>query len=284
EDLDQDVGAFRAQRAAHADFPDAFADRGEHDVHDADAADDEADRGDAAEGIHVAAARFLEALQQVLARLEPDVLDAAVRVREDILHLLERVRHVLDVTELHVEHVDVLVDPIQRLRRGERNEHRVIFLPDAPAADAVRAAAEAVILQHADDGERLPVDRDDAADRIQAARDQEFRDRGAEDDDLRLPLDVQLADQPPLRDLEAIHHERRRKHAAHDLAGGAALEIKPRAAGNQHLGGDALRGRHGFEERVDVVERAARREWGDFALDVRRRLRVDGDALDPARL
>jgi hypothetical protein len=79
--------------------------------------------GHAAEGKHVAVARFLESLEQVFAGLEARVLDAAVDVGQHVGDLVERDRHVRDVGELHVDRVDVLVDPVERLRGGERDEH-----------------------------------------------------------------------------------------------------------------------------------------------------------------
>ena len=49
EELGEDVAAARADRLADADLAGPLPDRHEHDVHDPDAADDERDRGDAAE-------------------------------------------------------------------------------------------------------------------------------------------------------------------------------------------------------------------------------------------
>src|SRR6185503_3429783 len=46
QELAQDVAAARAQGLAHADLADAFGDRHQHDVHDHDAAHDEADARD----------------------------------------------------------------------------------------------------------------------------------------------------------------------------------------------------------------------------------------------
>src|SRR5687768_7188218 len=49
EELREDVPLAGAERAPHADLADALEHRGEHDVHDPDATDDERDRGDGAE-------------------------------------------------------------------------------------------------------------------------------------------------------------------------------------------------------------------------------------------
>ena len=49
EELGEDVAATRADRLADADLAGPLADRDQHDVHDPDAADDQRDRGDAAE-------------------------------------------------------------------------------------------------------------------------------------------------------------------------------------------------------------------------------------------
>ena len=48
EELADDVAAFGAQRTADADFAGPLGDRGQHDVHDADAAHDQRDGGDQA--------------------------------------------------------------------------------------------------------------------------------------------------------------------------------------------------------------------------------------------
>ena len=49
EELAEDVAAFCANGFAEPDLAGSFGDADEHDVHDADAADDEADKGDGAE-------------------------------------------------------------------------------------------------------------------------------------------------------------------------------------------------------------------------------------------
>ncbi len=49
EELPEDVGAARADRFADADLAGAFGHRHQHDVHHADAADEQRDRGDRAE-------------------------------------------------------------------------------------------------------------------------------------------------------------------------------------------------------------------------------------------
>ena len=67
---------------------------------------------------------------------------------------------------------------------GERNEHCGVLEADASAAHA--PAGRTVILEHAADGEGLSVDRDDAIQGVDAAREQGFGDGGTDDHDLRL--------------------------------------------------------------------------------------------------
>ena len=65
KELRRDVAASCAERAADADLPRSFGHGGEHDVHDADAADHERDGGDGAQHDVEDLLRSLGALQQL---------------------------------------------------------------------------------------------------------------------------------------------------------------------------------------------------------------------------
>ncbi len=84
------VAVGRADGLADADLADALGDAGEHDVHDADAADEQADgRDDAAAHARVADGGG-DVLRPVLLGPEGEILDALVRVHQDVAGLLQR--------------------------------------------------------------------------------------------------------------------------------------------------------------------------------------------------
>ena len=88
--MQEDCQRGRADRLADADFAHPLVDAGQHDVHDADAADDEADRrDDAAAQARVANLR-VNALDLVLLRAEAEVFDAPMSHQQHVARLLQR--------------------------------------------------------------------------------------------------------------------------------------------------------------------------------------------------
>ena len=79
----------RADGLADADLADALVDAGEHDVHDADAAHQQADGGDDA-AAHAGVVNLLvDGLQLVLLGAEAEILNAVMGEHEDIPRLLQ---------------------------------------------------------------------------------------------------------------------------------------------------------------------------------------------------
>src|SRR5690349_21945747 len=77
EELQQDVALGGAQRLPHADLPGPLGDRHQHDVHDADAAHDQAHRGDAGQQRGEYLGGLLLGLQHVLLVADGEVVLAA---------------------------------------------------------------------------------------------------------------------------------------------------------------------------------------------------------------
>ena len=83
EELEADVAPPRADRAAHADLARALEHRREHDVHDADAADEQRDAGDGAHDDVEEALGLPALLEERLGHDDLVVDDAAVQAVEE---------------------------------------------------------------------------------------------------------------------------------------------------------------------------------------------------------
>ena len=94
--LDQDLGEHihrcRADGFADADLPDTLGDAREHDIDDADPADQKADPGDehAADALVVDGQR--DVVGELLLRLELEILQPLVRAHQHVANLLQRRR------------------------------------------------------------------------------------------------------------------------------------------------------------------------------------------------
>src|SRR5690606_14978646 len=84
EELDEDDGGPGADGLAEADLSGAFADADEHDVHDADAADEEADADDAAGAGGDALGQRVELVDELLDDLD---LEGVLLVSGEVAHL-----------------------------------------------------------------------------------------------------------------------------------------------------------------------------------------------------
>ena len=163
EELSQHVGAARADRHADADLARPLGHRHEHDVHDADAADEQRDRGNRREQArhHLGRAahrlgdlRLVAHGEIVVCRWRRD--DAASRMIDVTLilrrrHLFRGVGADEDLSDAHVAAQTIL-------RRGVRHQHDVVLVLTAGVLSFRR--------QHADDRERHVADLHLCADGI----------------------------------------------------------------------------------------------------------------------
>ena len=135
KELEQNIEARRAQRLAHADLACAFRDRHEHDVHDADAADEQADCSDARQQVGERLRRVLERGENV--RLVSD-LEIVLAAGSDLMlaphHALD-----LDHRERHLRHTGrVHGDRAQPVRTHDavaaglqRNQDLLVRIPES---------------------------------------------------------------------------------------------------------------------------------------------------------
>src|SRR5205823_13710630 len=190
QNLQKDRQPGRANRFADADLADAFVDAREHDVHDADAADDQTDRGDDAAAQARVANLRVDALNLVFLRAEAEVFDAPMGHQQHVARLLQRGLKPIQTRHLHVNVRQARIGDIicsgggaePDPHRVHRHINRVVLAPERPAAAAAAPAAPArrtglfllrfrfgkfalfaflfalVTSEHADDGEGLPVD------------------------------------------------------------------------------------------------------------------------------
>ena len=137
-----------ADGLADADLADALVDAGEHDVHDADAAHQQADgRDDAA--AHAGVANLLvDGLQLVLLGAEAEILDAAMGEHEDVARLLQRGFELLEAGHFEVDVGEPVVRDAAGVAGGaeaqpggvERHVDRLVLAVERPVAAASPAA------------------------------------------------------------------------------------------------------------------------------------------------
>src|ERR1051326_4284361 len=186
EELQQDVAAPRADGLSDADLARPLRHRDEHDVHDADAADEQGDADDRSHDHGGGGERFGDHLQDLFLREHAEVVFLiffqVVACAEDLLGLI------FDEVEVgaaaHLEGEDEALHVLAAPDRGggaEGDENDVV---------AVLPEGAAFLLHDADDGEAVAVDLDETADRIGAEL--EFlRDGLSDDADAFLALRVE---------------------------------------------------------------------------------------------
>src|SRR5688572_5108166 len=155
EELQQNAEARRAERHANSDLARPFRYADEHDVHDADAADEEADAGDAREQHREGLLRFLLRVEKLAPINDREVVRRARR------QLVPPAQHTLDIdhrafhrrvrrdADADVVHLIAAEDAL--LGRSERDQRGKV--------GALIAEAAADALEDADDLEWLAVDR-----------------------------------------------------------------------------------------------------------------------------
>ena len=168
----------RARRHAHADLARPLRDRDEHDVHDADAADEQRDAADRGEQQAELVLRSGDRLEQLGAVDDSEVLDTAVQRRHEAAQQLLRLVDPADVVDGNRDLPrEFLAEQAQRARL-QRHEHRVVLVLTARAALAS---------EHADDLERRSADQHPFAERILPVGEQLLVHGGAEHGDGFVP-------------------------------------------------------------------------------------------------
>ena len=159
--MDEDVVAFGADGFANADLARALGDGDEHDIHHADAADDEADRGYREHQDEDQAADFLPEFEEIVGREDGEVVGLVVGeaafTAEEFANFVDGLRNVVGVSGFGEDNVVFFVW-IELAERGDGHVGGVVFGIGA-AGDAL-----ALLLESADDGEKLAVNRDFLAD------------------------------------------------------------------------------------------------------------------------
>ena len=84
----QEVSSFNPVASHYDDFTHAFGNAREHDVHDADAADEKADAGDEATADPGIADEALNVLRPIFLGAEREIFDALVGGHENVVNLL----------------------------------------------------------------------------------------------------------------------------------------------------------------------------------------------------
>ena len=103
QNLDEDVGRGGADGFADADFAHALGDARQHDVHDADAAHQQADAGDESAAHPRIMNEVVDLLRPILLGAKREILDALMRAHEHIADLLERFRQEVNVGDLQFQ-------------------------------------------------------------------------------------------------------------------------------------------------------------------------------------
>ena len=125
--LRHDIVAPRAERLAQSDFPRSFGDGHQHDVHDANAANDQRDRCDAGKQERHDFAGFRNRVLNLgeISDLKWIFFGAGT---VPLAHQRENIRlravHVVGVVDLNLDAVDVVLAEQPTHRGGNRNENR----------------------------------------------------------------------------------------------------------------------------------------------------------------
>src|SRR5690606_15876941 len=181
EELQQDAAARRAERHADADLARPLRDADEHNVHDPDAADDQAHARDAREQHREGLLGFLLRFEEVAPVYDREVV-AVARTQPVLLaqHALDVHHRALERDAVHHPHADVVdfLAPEHALLGGlERDECARVRTAVAEAASAALAR------ENADHLERLSVEGDRLAEQLLRIDLELLRDLCAEHDD-----------------------------------------------------------------------------------------------------
>ena len=229
QELPQDAALFRADRLLQADLPRALRDGDEHDVHDADAADEQRDAGDPDQ---LAVRRVAEVLQllgllQQVLRL---ILDAG-RLRdlrvENVGHRLTGVRHGLGARDADRNALR-FVKGIDGGPHGARDKDacrgavrvvRVILLDGIDHRLELR-----ILLDDADDRKGELVDFDRFADGIVAVE-QGVRRAGVDDRDRAERGEIAVDEAAPVLQNQAVRRKVTVVHAENLRSGDAVVAV-----------------------------------------------------------
>src|SRR5439155_11715167 len=157
QELQKDVAAFCADGFADADFPRTLRDADEHDVHHADAADEQTDGGNAKHQEKNQKTDFVPEVEKIIRSEKREIIGLvagkAALAAKEIANFLHGLRNLRRVAGLGKNHVVFLVR-IEFAKRRDRHERDVVF--------RIRAAGNslAAFLHGPDNGEKLTVDGD----------------------------------------------------------------------------------------------------------------------------
>ncbi len=278
--LQQDVVALGADRLADADLACPLRDRHEHDVHDADAADEQRDAHDAGHDDRDRVQDRLKGVLQLCSGLHAEiVLVALAQFVRGAQQPLDRGPHVLDLAqiadrELHLD-VGLALVALQAHHGAERNQHAIIL---ALAEDL------ALRLEQADDLEPLAVDQNELAERISRQRQlvahllTDHRDSAAR-------VVVAVGQEPALR-REILTHVLERVSGAEHLRHRGLRAVTDRALAvlDVHDRRDRLEAVHAEADQIEIVLRESRPTALDRVLERRVRLHRDAVAAEPLEL
>ena len=161
--LDEDVVALGADGFAHADFAGALGDGDQHDVHHADAADDEAYRRYREHEDENQAADFLPELEEIVGsenrKVVRLVVGEAAFAAEKVAHFVDGLVDIIGIAGFGEDDVVFLIW-VELAERGDGHVGGIVFGVGA-AGDAL-----ALLLKNANHGEELAVNGDFLADGV----------------------------------------------------------------------------------------------------------------------
>src|ERR1019366_2161809 len=319
EDLDEDRDPGRADGLADADLADALVDAGQHDVHNADAADQQADCGDDAAAHAGIMDLLVDGLHLVLLGAEAEVLDAVMDEHEDIPRLLQGGLHLVQAGYLQANVGQPVVRDAAGIPGGpepdpggvERHvEGEVLALegPIAAPAPAFPAGGTSlrflrmqlrllplllvlfalVVGEHAHDSERLPVEvyslayRDDLMPGLLRRPEHLVANPGADDANRVGVFLVEVGEEAPVLKGVEVHLKGRRPHS-----GSIPLHERLAASGyndvvHVHLGRYQAHERSAAAQGFDVRHGVARRLVREMFLLGGHLLVVHVDPIRPA--
>src|ERR1043165_1978332 len=247
EELQQDVAAPRADGLADADLPRPLRHGDEHDVHDADAADEKGNADDRAHDYGRRGERFGDHFQNLLLRQHAEIV---------FLIFLEVVARAEDLRRLFLDEVEIAATAHLE---GKDEAFHVLAPPDRGGGaegdedDVVAVLPEgtAFLLHHADDGEAVAVDLDRLAEGIGGELEL-FRDGLPDDADAFPALRVERGEEAAALD-PVVEDVLIRSVDAHELHGVVRLAALGLDVGDEERRELLDRGR-GFADGFPVLE------------------------------
>src|SRR5262245_28615446 len=264
QELLPDVAAARAEAPADADLARALQNVGEHDVHDADAADQQRDAGDAAHDDVEDALRALVLFEQLARDNDRIIVGLAVRVRE---HLADQDRgrfERVDVLEAQRDLVKLRFKALQLEFLERRRERDVDVVAEILQLDAFELVLRQVVVgEHADDREPHLVDLEGLADGRLGAEEFLF-DARADHAELFVILLVRFGDQAAFGEVVPGEPEIGRGDADDVGVVALALEREDLKSLDAFAGGIGLEVGRDRRDRLHVAHREADRILADF--------------------